>query len=178
VPIDLRSQPMNLASGEHVCQFYRDADEMVRAAAAFIEEGLRTGERCLWVLPPWLELSRARAAARIARGNFDDPESTGRLIYLTPEDVCYDDRGRIRSADAVLQFWLGQEREALARGFRGIRITGDGTAVDCARRTGSSFTGHRVTALCTCCLPVSDGSWSEAQPGSGRAAAEPLQRAS
>jgi hypothetical protein len=153
------SDTVRRSMGGHVCHFYRDEEEMVRMTAAFLEEGLRTGERCLWVLPGWLSAARARAAAHAARSGFDNAEASGRLSLLAENDVYLDANGVLRSAQGIIEFWLGEEQKARAAGFFGIRITGDGTGlvstdswqsgVDYERLADAAFKGRRVTALCT-----------------------------
>src|SRR6185503_15043488 len=105
------------AAGAHVCHFYRDENEMVRMTAAFLEEGLRAGERCLWVLPKWLTPDRARAASRAARAGLADGEMSGRMVYLSENQVYLDDLGVLRSAHGIIGFWLDQEMNARSKGF-------------------------------------------------------------
>jgi len=153
---------MGHAAHGHICHFYRDQEEMVTMTASFLEQGLRAGERCLWVLPAWLDLETARKASRAVRRGLTDGELSGRLVYLTEEQVYWDRAGILRSASGIIHFWLEQEENARAEGFEGIRITGDGTplvstdgwtsAVDYERLADASFKGRRIVALCTYCL--------------------------
>jgi hypothetical protein len=147
------------AAHGHVCYFYRSQDEVVTTTASFLEEGLRAGERCLWVLPAGLSLERARAASITARGGLADGESTGRLMYLTEQEVYWDAAGRLRSPQEIIGFWLEQEQQARNEGFTGIRITGDGTTlvstddwksgVEYEQLADAAFRGRRIVALCT-----------------------------
>jgi hypothetical protein len=149
------------ASGGHVCHFYRHQEEMVKMAAAFLQEGLRVGDRCLWVLPAWLAAARARAAAR-----FDDAEALGRILFFTEDQVYLDAAGVLRSPAGIIAFWLEQEKKARAAGFMGIRITGEGTGlvltdawksgVDYEGLADIAFKGHRISALCTYSLSTAD----------------------
>jgi len=150
---------MRRASHGHICHFYRDQEEMATMTAAFLEEGLRAGERCLWVLPEWLDLETARRASRAARRGLADGESSGRLVYLTEKQVYWDSAGILRSASAIVQFWLEEEQIARSEGFEGIRITGDGTSlvsrdgwksgVEYERLADAAFKGRRIVAFCT-----------------------------
>jgi hypothetical protein len=150
------------ASHGHICHFYRNEHEMVETTASFLEEGLRSGERCLWVLPSWLDLETARTASRKARPGLSDGESSGRLLFLTEKEVYWDGSGVLRSAPGIIRFWIEQEQQARSEGFVGIRITGDGTslvsaddwksAVDYERLADAAFKGRQIVALCTYCL--------------------------
>jgi hypothetical protein len=184
------------SSGKHVCHFYRDEEEMIRMTAAFLEEGLRTGERCLWILPPWLDGDRARAASRATRGGLEDAEASGRLFFLTETEVYLNAGGMSRSSQEIIDFWLEQERKARDLGLVGIRIAGDGTGMVSADtwkagahyelRADAAFEGRRVTALCTyslatvaperlaeilsrhrCGLVSNKGEWHEIRAGAG-----------
>jgi hypothetical protein len=153
---------MRRAAHGHICHFYRNQEEMVTMTASFLEEGLRAGERCLWVLPEWLNVERARTASRAARRGLLDGEVSGRLVYLTEREVYWDKAGILRTAPGIIGFWLEQEQNARTEGFEGIRITGDGTplvstdswrsAVDYERLADAAFKGRRIVAFCTYCL--------------------------
>jgi hypothetical protein len=188
------------AAGAHVCHFYRDDEEMIRMTAAWLEEGLRSGERCLWILPAWLDGTRARDASRALRPGIDDAEASGRILFLSENQVYLDSTGILRSAHGIIEFWLDEERQARAAGFEGIRITGDGTGlvstdawasgVDYERLADAAFQGRRVTALCTyslasvspdrlaevlgghnCGMVRRSGTWDEIRAGAGVATA-------
>jgi hypothetical protein len=188
------------AAGAHVCHFYRDEAEMIKMTAAFLEEGLRSGERCLWILPSWLDGTRARNASRAIRSTLADAEAAGRILFLPENEVYLDSTGILRSAHGIIEFWLGEEQKARSSGFEGIRITGDGTGlvstdawssgVDYERLADAAFQGRRVTALCTyslatvsptrlaevlgghnCGMVRRNGAWDEIRAGAGVAAA-------
>lgn len=184
------------ASGTHVCHFYRDEEEMIKMTATFLEEGLRAGERCLWILPAWLDKNRARLASQSLRQDLAAAEDLGRIFFLTESEVYLNSEKKIRSAQEIINFWIEQEQKARADSFAGIRITGDGTilvsteqwqsGVDYERLADAAFKGRHVTALCsyslatvsadrlaevmcghTCGLVKRDGKWDELCPGSG-----------
>lgn len=186
--------------GAHICHFYRDQQEMIKMTAAFLEEGLRAGERSLWILPAWLDGARAREASRAIRSALADAETSGRILFLTEDEVYLDPNGVIRSASQIIKFWIEEEYKARAAGFAGIRITGDGTGlvstdawtsgVEYERLADEAFEGRRITALCTyslaavspdrlaevlsghsCGLVRRSGKWDEIRPGAGVATA-------
>lgn len=187
-------------TGKHVCHFYRNEEEVIKMTAAFLEEGLRSGERCLWTIPAWLDVTRAREASRAIRSSLADAEASGRIIFLTEAEVYLDSTGIIRSADEIIKFWLEEEQKASTACFTGIRITGDGTGlvsndnwasgVEYERLADEAFRGRSITALCTYSLATSSperlaevlgqhncglfhrsGAWDEIHPGAGVATA-------
>lgn len=109
-------------NGDHICFFYRDAEEELATAAPFVRVGLLRGERCLCVLPApridslfaWLDSRGLDARKEVSRGA---------LIAVTPEES-YLKAGRF-DRDQMIGFLDDGMREALKLGFSGFRGTGD-----------------------------------------------------
>ena len=188
----------------HVCHFYKSDEESLSISAAFLEEGLRGGERCLWIPPSWISIDRARDAFAAVRPTIADAEAAGRMQFYTDDQVHVDERGRMRDARGIIRFWLDEEQKALSQGFRGLRIAGDGTAivvnegwergVEYERDCDQAFRGRRIVALCA--YSVKDvpadrlakvlaghdgvaktvGGWADLHPGVGAVAAAQLLR--
>lgn len=197
--------PAKAVGNAHLCLFYRTQEELASYTAAYLEEGLRAGERCLWVLPSWLPVEKARAASRKARQGNGDAEETGRLRYLGEGDVYFGHGGRMRTPAEIIAFWLSEESDARQRGFTGLRVTGEATpllssemwrsGVEYEKRADAAFKGRRVSALCGYSLEANaperlakvlgahskgvlrrSGHWVEMRPGTGIAAVIELLR--
>jgi hypothetical protein len=186
--INAPSAVVRRAQSSHVCHFYRSDEDSLCVSAEFLEEGLRGGERCLWIPPAWISIDRARAAFAEVRPTVADAERAGRLAFYTDDQVHVDERGRMRDGAAIIRFWLEEEQKALAQGFRGLRIAGDGTAivvnegweagVDYERDCDRAFRGRRIAALCSYSVKdvpverlarVLSGHAGVTGPGAGRA---------
>ena len=103
-----RAQARPLQS--HVCHFYHSDAEALSMCAAFLNEGLAAGQRCLWVPPSWIPVERARAALRAVRPSVDEAEAAGRLLFFTDDQVHLDGSGAMRDAGGIIRFWLEQEQ--------------------------------------------------------------------
>jgi hypothetical protein len=109
-------------NGDHICFFYRNAEEQILTAAPFVQVGLLRGERCLCVLPKsridglfsWLDAHGIDATAEVQRGS---------LVLATPEET-YLQGGNLNRSQMV-KLLDDAMREALKLGFTGFRGTGD-----------------------------------------------------
>jgi hypothetical protein len=137
----------------HDCLFYRDRAELLDLLVPYLRAGIERGERLVWILADGLPEREARRALGAATPAYEAFVRSGGLeIYA--RDEWYD-----RPLDKVLEHWLAKERQALAEGFSGLRLTGDGSWVqgpdllkeglEYERRAGAVFAGRAITALCT-----------------------------
>lgn len=109
-------------SGDHICFFYRDAEEQISTAAPFVQAGLLRGERCLCVLPP--RKTRLLLSQLEASGIDTQKEILrGALLPCTPEET-YLKGGKFDNDEMIKSLDVGM-REALQLGFTGFRGTGD-----------------------------------------------------
>lgn len=109
-------------NGDHICLFYRSAEEQLATAAPFVQVGLLRGERCLCVLPP----ERMDGLfSRLDAGGIDVRKevSRGALLTATPEESYL--KGGSFDRQQMVNFLDDGMREALKLGFNGCRGTGD-----------------------------------------------------
>ena len=109
-------------NGDHICLFYRDAEEQLATAVPFVQVGLMRGERCLCVLPK--ERMDALFSGLDASGIDARKEMVrGALITATPEESYL--KGGAFDRHQMVSFLDQGMREALNLGFTGYRGTGD-----------------------------------------------------
>lgn len=118
----LARQMAALRHGDHTCLVYESEEEQVRAAAHFIAEGLRQGERCAFAV----DGRTAEHVTAVLRGggvNAGRERERGALVYSTPGDT-YLGAGRF---DPEGQFGHlgGLVERSLADGFKGLRHAGE-----------------------------------------------------
>lgn len=152
-------------TGNHYSHFYEGAEDLAEAVVPFIASGVRNNEQCLWVTaePFGVEAAVNALAALI-------PDLERRMAQGQVEIIGHDEwytAGGDFSAQAVIAGWLERERSALARGYAGLRITGntfwletpeqfaDFAAYEAALH--DSIKGHRITCLCSYCLSKGSG---------------------
>ncbi len=151
--------------GTHLCQFYQTSEDLIDILVPYFVEGLKSNEFCMWVTSPPLEVEDAKRALGEALPDLDVYVRKGQIEILSYRDWYL--LGGSFDSDRVLQGWVQKERDALSRGFEGLRLTGNTFWVE--RNDWKSFTdyeaavndvlpSHRMIALCTYSLDRCVGS--------------------
>ena len=142
--------------GMHACHFYADRQQLIDALVPYFLSGLKAKERCLWITAPPLPASEASSAIQAAWDESYDAMEKGALRILD-YDQWYSSAARLKGMD-VVQFWLEEEKRALAEGYCGLRITGNvtflrpddwPTFMEYERAVSAGFRGRRIVALCS-----------------------------
>lgn len=141
-----------IAAHDHACLLYASDAERWDVAAAYVDAGLRAGERVVVVggEEPAAAVVRALATAGAGRVRDADP---AQLLAPDASDVFRP--GRFDPA-ALTAGWEALAHDALAAGFRGLRVVAD---MDWARRAAVAreelFAYERSAAALFARLPVS-----------------------
>ncbi|HYD29746.1 MAG TPA: MEDS domain-containing protein [Azospirillaceae bacterium] len=152
-----------LAWGSHFCQFYKHTHDLSEMLVPFFKAGLEAREKCLWITSEPLPADQAEAALKTAVPDLDRRKAEGQIEIIDHHEW-YLRRGTL-SADQILRGWLDQEEEALAAGYRGLRLTGNTFWLEphhwrAFQEYESAVTGgfqsRRIVALCTYCLDRCD----------------------
>lgn len=155
----------SISWGAHFCQFYRDEADLVETLIPFFKAGLDANEACLWITPNSLDSERAMALLRVQVPDLDHRVAAGQL-EIVPIGSWYSP-GDTFDAGAVLDGWIERENRARARGFEGLRLSGDTLWVersgwddfmDYERRVNGAFRSLRLVALCTYCADTCSAS--------------------
>ena len=109
--------------GTHFCHFYRTKQELIDVLVPYFKAGLESNESCMWVTSEPLVEQDARKAMSEAIPDFDRYLKTGQ-IEIMPHDRWYL-RDGVFDSDRVLRGWVGKLDSALARGYDGLRLTGN-----------------------------------------------------
>lgn len=109
--------------GTHFCQFYQTPQDLIDVLVPYFQQGLADNELCLWVTAGRLGVSEAAAALRAAVPDLDDRRQRGQIAILDYREW-YTPSGRF-DADAVLAGWVARAVSARARGFDGLRLSGN-----------------------------------------------------
>jgi signal transduction histidine kinase len=149
----------SLPWGSHFCQFYGDREDLVDSLVPFFKAGLESNEKCIWVTAEPLRAGDARTALRNVVPDLAERERHDQIEIIDHQDW-YARTGR-PDPDATLRGWVEREEQALARGFSGLRLTGntywvertdwDGF-VDYESRVSNTFNGRNIIGLCSYCL--------------------------
>jgi signal transduction histidine kinase len=146
----------DLVPGSHIGQFYWDQHDLLETLVPFFATGLAHHERCIWVCAQPLCASEARAALAAVVLELADHERAGQIEILDHEHW-YLQHGQL-DGDAVIQRWLQAEQDALAAGYRGLRISGNTFSfapeqwqelAEYEARALAAFRDRKIVALCS-----------------------------
>lgn len=149
----------SISWGTHFCQFYRTKEDLAETLVPYFEAGLKANESCLWVTSERLEADIAEDLMIDAMPDFKHRMSSGQMQILSIKD--WYKPGQSFNADAVLQGWVDKEAESKAKGFSGLRLTGDTFWVERSgwndfmeyeNKVNHAFRKYNLVALCTYCM--------------------------
>jgi len=109
--------------GTHFCQFYQTKQDLIDVLVPYFKAGLEDNEFCMWVTSEPLVVDEVRAAMREAVDDFDRYLRRGQ-IEIIPYSEWYL-LGGIFDDDRVLKGWVSKLEQALAKGYSGLRLTGN-----------------------------------------------------
>jgi PAS domain S-box-containing protein len=145
--------------GTHCCQFYETKEGLMDLLIPYFKAGLENNEFCLWVTSDPLDDKSARNAMIKAVPQFDRYVKDGQ-IEIVPYTEWYLEDGDF-DLQRVLQRWIEKLNHALARGYDGMRVTGNTTWLDKARwkdfteyeqAVNTTIEKYKMLALCTYAL--------------------------
>jgi len=109
--------------GTHFCQFYRTPEDLLDILVPYFTAGLEANEFCMWVTSEPLDKAAAERALAAAVPGFAERVRAGQIEIL-PHDTWYLAGGGFDST-RVLEAWAEKLRGARARGFDGLRLSGN-----------------------------------------------------
>ena len=109
--------------GTHFCLFYDTKADLLETLVCYCKAGLQSQEFCLWVVAPPVTREDALEALRQAVPSFDRYLPDGG-IEIVPALDWYLQDGTF-DLNRVIAGWNETLRRASARGYVGVRVTGD-----------------------------------------------------
>ncbi len=142
--------------GTHLCQFYRTRQDLLDILVPYFRAGLENNEFCMWVTSEPLIEKEAEKAMRAAVANFDQYLKSGQ-IEIIPYHQWYLKDGSF-NLPGVLRGWIDKLDAALAKGYQGMRVTGNTAWLE--KRDWKNFTdyeeaissvigGYQMIAICS-----------------------------
>src|ERR1700686_3563240 len=110
--------------GTHFCCFYETKQDLLDTLVLYFKAGLESKEFCLWVISPPLTVKEAKRALRQAVPDLDRRLAEGDL-EIHGHDEWYLCNGQC-DPQRILQSWREKLNQALAKGYAGLRASGDG----------------------------------------------------
>jgi PAS domain S-box-containing protein len=147
----------------HFCQFYQTKEDLLDMLVPYFKAGIENNEFCVWVASEPLNEQEAKEALEKAVPDLARYLAKGQIEILAYTDW-YLKGGRFES-DKVLAGWVDKLGKALAKGFSGLRFTGntfwlekDGWKdfTDYEAAVNSVIGNYKMLALCTYSLDRCD----------------------
>jgi signal transduction histidine kinase len=107
----------------HFCQFYQTKQDLLDILVPYFKAGLENNEFCMWVTAEPLAEREAHQAMAKAMPDFARYLAKGQIEIL-PHDRWYLKDG-VFDLQRVLDGWVDKLNQALARGYAGMRVTGN-----------------------------------------------------
>jgi len=142
--------------GAHFCQFYETKEDLIDVLVPYFKAGLENNEFCMWITSEPLCEEEAKEAIRKAMPDFHRYLKKGQ-IEIVPYTEWYLKDGAF-NLKRVLNAWVDKLNQALAKGYDGIRVTGNTAWLE--KRDWRDFTDYeeevnnvigkyRMIAICT-----------------------------
>ena len=141
--------------GTHFCQFYQTKEDLMDRLIPYFKAGLENNELCVWITAQPLEVEEAKEALRKAVPEIDAYLENGQMEII-PYTHGYVKEG-VFDPEKVVDSWVEKIDQALARGYDGLRATGDtrwlekkgwDDFVDYEKKVDTLIGKHQVIALC------------------------------
>jgi DNA-binding CsgD family transcriptional regulator len=150
--------------GAHLCIFYETRADLLAICVGYFEAGLEGNESCVWAVSDPITVDDALSALRAGIGNFDQYLAAGQ-IEIFPGSEWYLAGGAF-DMQKITGGWWAKLDDALARGFDGLRVSGNAFWIQTShwkefceyeQAVDHAFADRKVIATCTYPLGATRG---------------------
>src|SRR5258708_2077898 len=113
------------AWGAHFCLFYETKEDLLDTLISYCKSGLESEEYCMWIVAEPLRIEEATDALKRAVPALDRYLADTRLEIVSARDWFL--QGGTFDGKRLTAAWYEKLAEVSARGYPGIRVTGDTT---------------------------------------------------
>lgn len=152
----------NIPWGKHFCLFYETEQDLLETLTPFVHAGLESNEFCVWAISEPLTTDDARRALNKAIPSF------GKYLRERRIEIIRDHEWYLAGGEfepqRITGGWRRKLDAALAKGYEGLRISGNAFWLQAEYRThflqyeqelNQVLGGRPMAALCTCPLATS-----------------------
>ncbi len=148
----------NISWGTHFCLFYKTKEDLFDILVPYFKAGLENNEFCMWVTSG-LSVEEAKEALRKSIPDFDRYIEKGQVQFIPHSDWYLKDG--VFNLQKALNAWVDQLNQALASGFAGMRVTGNGSGfekeiwrelADYEKEVNKAIGKYRMIAICSYCV--------------------------
>jgi DNA-binding CsgD family transcriptional regulator len=148
--------------GTHICVFYETKQDLLDTAVCYFEPGLRSNEFCIWAISDPITECDAKDALRRAVPDLDRRLAAGQIEILNGSEWYLE--GNRFDLRRIIDGWSGKLGQALARGYDGMRASGNAfwfatnrwkAFFEYEQELDRSLAGRKMIVLCTYSLQAS-----------------------
>lgn len=145
--------------GTHICQFYQSKQDLLDILIPYFQAGLENNEFCIWITSEPLDQKEAEEAMKKAIPGFDQYLERGQIEIIPHTDWYLKDG--VFDLKRVLNAWIDKHIQALAKGYDGLRVTGNTAWIekkdwrnfaDYEEEVHKAIGEYRIKAICSYCL--------------------------
>ena len=142
--------------GSHICMFYETVEDLLETQIGYFSAGIADNDFCVWAMPDSIDRDWAVATLRKGIPGFDAYLAKG-AFDLLPASEWYLSEDEL-DAGRIICNWHAKLDIALARGFNGLRVSGDAlwtntpiwqTFSHYEAELSDAIAGKRMLVLCT-----------------------------
>lgn len=142
--------------GTHFCLFYDTKADLLDILTSYCKAGLESGEFCVWVVAEPVTIDEAMDALKEAMPDIDRHLAASSIEIVSASDWYL--QGGWFDPKRVTDGWHEKLARASARGYAGVRVTGDTAWLEkkdwrdfCEYEEGvnEAYANQRLAALCT-----------------------------
>jgi len=150
--------------GTHFCHFFKTRQDLLDILVPYFKAGLEKNEFCMWITAEPLDKKAAEEALKKAVKNFEGCRKKGQIEILDYSEW-YTKGGKFDSR-RVLNGWIEKLKKARAKGFSGLRLSGNtfwlekegwNDFKDYERQVNEVIGKYRIKALCSYSLEKCNG---------------------
>lgn len=145
--------------GTHSCLFYKTQEDLFDILIPYFKAGLESNEFCMWVISSPLTVKEAKETLRESISDFDKFIEKRQAQIISHSDWYLKDD--VFDPQKVLNAWIDQLNQALASGFAGMRVAGNGSGfekevwiefADYEKEVNKAIGKYRMIAICSYCI--------------------------
>jgi hypothetical protein len=118
----------DLPWGTHFCQFYKTRRDLLDIVVPYFQAGMEGNELCVWVTSDFIPADEALKELHNSVPGFSNYLSRGQMEIYPYTDWYL--KGGSFDLQRTLNMWMDKHNEALARGFQGLRVSGNPYWID------------------------------------------------
>jgi DNA-binding CsgD family transcriptional regulator len=150
--------------GAHLCIFYETPADLLAICVAYFEAGLESNEFCIWAVSEPITVDEALSGCRAGIRKFDQYFAAGQ-IEIIPGSEWYL-AGDAFDMQKITGGWWAKLDDALARGFDGMRVSGNAFWIaskhwkefsEYEQELDRALAGRKMIATCTYPLGATRG---------------------